>query len=185
MHSFASAAKLASTVWFFFQGWCSGRVETQKCRLRITDMLACFDFGGAAALKCAAVMNSKVHQGNLKSISMMATLFTPPRRKTIYEQDSFLSWVNITNSEGAGILVSAMVLDLTLPFLSLACVNEAAVCLFRQYLKVLLDCGTKEAEKMTPLLCGWDKVLWFKQAMVPCYILPGCGKMSWECFIWQ
>lgn len=47
---------------FFSKGGVWGE-ETQKCWLRITDTLACFDLLGTAVLKGAAVMNSKVHQG--------------------------------------------------------------------------------------------------------------------------
>lgn len=104
----------------------------------------------------------------------MVTLLLWGEKQYINRAQSSAGWALL--NEEAGWFMSAVVLDLTSPFLSLGYLKKTAVCLRHQYSEVLLDCGTKEAEKITPPLRRWDKVLWFKHAMVPCYIFPGCGR---------
>lgn len=181
---------------FFFWRWCLGRVETQKSWLRITGILAYFNLLGAAVFKCTAVMNNEVHQGCFSKATPKAFLLWQrylifwEGKQYINRAQSSAAWTPLT--EGAGWFMSAMVLDLTLPFFSLGYLNKTAVCLCHQYSKVLLGHGTKKAEKTRPPLCRWDKVLWLKHDMMPCYnsswlwgdiprVLPLSVKRSWNC----
>lgn len=93
----------------------------------------------------------------------MATSLTPLKRKAIYKQGSVLSWMNSSSSKGAGLMVSAVGLNLLLPCLSLGFLNMAAIYLSHRYSEAVVPSRLTKWHK-----CYADEVRFFGLSMLWC-----------------